>query len=75
MTPEVLISSPRLSPCLCEEGVELDDPSEVLSVLIFCPPRGDSEGPLGGEEGPLAATGKDGSRHLGLREIKESISG
>lgn len=73
MTPEALIPSPSPSPCLREEGVELDDPSEVLSILIFCPPRGESQGPLGGEEGPPAAMGEDGSPHSGLREMKGSI--
>lgn len=75
MTPEAPSPSPSLSPCLREEGVELDDPSEVLSILIFCPPRGESQGPLGGEEGPPAAMGEGDSPHSGPREMKGSIGG
>lgn len=75
VTLEAPIPSSCLSPCLCEEGVEQDDPSEVLSVLIFYPPRGERQRLLGRQEGPPAAIREDGSLHLGLREMRGSISG
>ena len=75
VTPEAPIPSSCLSPCLCEEGVEQDDSSEVLSVLIFYPPRGERQGLLGRQEGLPAAIREDGSLHLGLREMRGSISG
>ena len=75
VTPEPPIPSPCPSPCMREEGVELDNPSGVLSVLIVCPPRGECQGLLGGEEGPPAAIGEDGSPHLGRREMRGNIRG
>lgn len=56
--------SPCLSPRLYEEGVELEDLSEILSVLIVHP-QGESQEQVDGEEGAPGSHEEGGSPSKG----------
>ena len=60
-----LSSSPASA--LREQGVQLGDLFQALSILIFCPPRRQSQVQVGGEQGPPATRVGVWLPHLGLR--------